>query len=120
MDMLDSIASRLFVDAARHSAIAGNIANAQTPGYIAKDVVSSKFGAALSLAMSNHRHLSGGGVREGVNVVERKNSADMASMDGNTVDLDYERGQMASNALDMETQMRFATHYLRQRQISAG
>jgi flagellar basal body rod protein FlgB len=44
----------------------------------------------------------------------------MASMDGNTVDLDYERGQMASNALDMETQMRFATHYLRQRQISAG
>jgi flagellar basal-body rod protein FlgB len=119
MDILDSIGNRLFRGALRHSVIAGNIANAQTPGYIAKDVSASQFLQQLTLAISNPKHLMEGLAGTSHQVVPRF-GVDISSVDGNTVDLDFERGQMATNALDMETQMRFATHYLRERQIAAS
>lgn len=119
MDMLDSVAQRMFLGTKRHAVIAGNIANAQTPGYIPKDVEASGFGSLLSLANSNVRHLPvlGSG---GSGVVNRPGDVDMASLDGNKVDLDKERGLMAMNALDVEAQIRFANHYLRQKQIAIG
>jgi hypothetical protein len=34
--------------------------------------------------------------------------------------LEKERALLAQNALDLQAQMRFATHYLRQKQIVSG
>lgn len=119
MDMLGAVGDRMMVDSKRHEVLAGNIANAQTPGYMARDVGSSGFGKALAVAVTNKAHLSVGGPA-GARVGAREERAEMASMDGNNVDLDKERALVAQNALDFEAQIRFANHYLRQQQIVAG
>lgn len=121
MDMLGAIGARMMLDSKRHEILAGNIANAQTPGYMAKDVVSSSFGHALGVAVTNKAHLSQDrGASTAAWSSVRAEPAEMASMDGNNVDLDKERGLVAQNALDFEAQIRFANHYLRQQQIVAG
>ena len=122
MDILESIGSRMERGFKRHEVIAGNIANAQTPGYVPKDVAASgAFGQKLALATTNSGHLGGSmGQGPGLEVVERAQDQEMASLDGNQVDLEKERAMLAQNALDLQAQMRFATHYLRQQQIVAG
>lgn len=119
MDMLNAIAARMEFDSKRHEVLAGNIANAQTPGYLPRDVISRGFSASLALATTHESHLRGAGL-DGVQVQARPGSPDLAALDGNGVDLDQERGLLAQNALDLEAQIRFATHYLRQQQIAAG
>lgn len=122
MDMLNSVANRMTRDARRHEILAGNIANAQTPGYKSRDLISSDFGYGMSLAMAktSSAHLSGAASEGPLSSAVRPGQEDMAAMDGNTVDLDKERALLAQNALDLEAQMRFATHYLRTEQIVAG
>ena len=122
MDMLSSVANRMTRDAKRHEILAGNIANAQTPGYKSRDLSSSDFGYGMSLAVAktSAAHLSGGASEGNLSSAIRPGQEDMAAMDGNTVDLDKERALLAQNALDLEAQMRFATHYLRKEQIVAG
>jgi flagellar basal-body rod protein FlgB len=121
MDILDSIGARMALGFKRHETIAGNIANAQTPGYAPKDVsASGAFGQKLALATTNYGHLATRDSGAGFSVVDRPGEQEMASLDGNRVDLEKERALLASNALDLQAQMRFATHYLRQQQIVAG
>lgn len=94
----------------RQQMLATNIANADTPGYKAKDI---DFSAALSSALAQQQsgqsvthdaHLAGqksvADAIAGVPVVFRK--ADQASADGNTVDMDVERGQYLDNAIRYE------------------
>ena len=119
MDMLDSIAQKMWHDVRRHAVLAGNIANAQTPGYMPKDVTSSSFGAALDMATTHSGHLRGSSGMGSSAVTVRPGSSS-SSLDGNGVDLDEERGLIAENALDLEAQMRFATHYLRQWQTAVS
>jgi flagellar basal-body rod protein FlgB len=120
MDILDSIGAKMAFGFKRHEVLAGNIANAQTPGYIPKDVTSSaSFAGALALARTSSGHLSAGD--SGPHVVSnRAAGVELASLDGNGVDLEKERALLAQNALDLQAQMRFATHYLRQKQIVSG
>lgn len=119
MDMLAAVGARMMSDSKRHEVLAGNIANAQTPGYMAKDVITSGFGSAMRLATTQAGHLGG---RSGASsaVAVRGGIDEMATMDGNNVDLDMERALVAQNALDFEAQIRFANHYLRLEQIAAG
>jgi flagellar basal-body rod protein FlgB len=119
MSILESVAQRMFLGTKRHAVIAGNIANAQTPGYIPKDVEARGFASQLAMVTSNTRHLAGSS-SGAIGVVNRADDVDMASLDGNRVDLDKERALMAMNALDVEAQIRFANHYLRQKQIAVG
>lgn len=119
MNMLGVIAARMEFASKRHEVLAGNIANAQTPGYTPKDVVSSVFAASLALAQTHVGHLVG--ASSGINyVTNRQGTPALPSLDGNGVDLDQERGLIVQNALDLETQARFATHYLRQQQAAAS
>jgi len=78
----------------RQATLAGNIANANTPGYQRRDV---DFHAALSAAM--------GAGRSAVAQVTFGAKADPGSAmraDGNGVDIDVESANMASNALEYE------------------
>ena len=119
MGMLSNVEQRIGYNAKRHEILAGNIANAQTPGYAAKDLKNTgTFGGALAMVKTNSAHLVRMSASEGVEVRVAK-SGSLPSLDGNTVDLDLERGLMAQNALDLEAQIRFATHYLRQQQTAA-
>ncbi|HEX5372712.1 MAG TPA: flagellar basal body rod protein FlgB [Aquabacterium sp.] len=109
----------------RQRLIASNIANADTPGYIAKDFdfsaalrqatgASSSAQSALAqprLAMATanpgHMNLNGqpAGSRQDPELGYATNS--MSSLDNNTVDMDRERANFADNTVRYEATLRF-------------
>lgn len=94
----------------RHQVLASNIANADTPNYKAQDfdfrsamesaVAGRATGAALALSTTSSSHLSGGGGNSGVRLQYRGET--QSAVDGNTVDMDVERAQIAENALQYQ------------------
>lgn len=101
----------------RSQVIASNIANADTPGYQARDV---DFKASLRRAMgagaetqpammrTSARHLYAGGMAQNEDfgpLVYR--TVTQASIDNNTVDVDVERAQFADNAMRYEASLTF-------------
>ncbi len=99
----------------RHAVLASNIANADTPQYKARDFdFQSAMENALSgrvqsggiaMAKTSSRHLSGDGYGGPVNLQFRTET--QSAVDGNTVDMDVERSQIADNAMQYQilTQM---------------
>ena len=110
---LDFHAKALVLRAERQRVIASNIANADTPGYAARDL---DFKEAMSEASgspqlsgtgtTNSRHipLSGaiGGTPRLAYVAQTQ-----PSMDGNSVDLDRERANFVDNSVRYESTLRF-------------
>src|SRR5690349_11319559 len=90
----------------RQQLLASNIANADTPGYQARDI---NFGSALQTALDNGpqasalattatRHSGGAsGVVHDQQVLYR--TPTQPSVDGNTVEMDAERAQFADNSV---------------------
>lgn len=120
-DSLDFHSKALVVRAERQRVIASNIANADTPGYIARDVNFREAMAAatgssglpttahMSSGTSNSRHIP-----LASNTGELGGSSSLAyapqtqpSMDGNSVDLDRERSNFVDNAVRYESTLRF-------------
>jgi len=87
--------------AQRAELLAGNIANADTPGYKAVDLDFAKALAAATSAAA-----ASGQARGGAPEVQERPAA-KTSLDGNTVDLDTERVNFADNALRYEATLRF-------------
>ncbi|MEZ4265411.1 MAG: flagellar basal body rod protein FlgB [Myxococcota bacterium] len=94
----------------RHELLAGNVANADTPGYTPRDL---SFEGALAQAMgddvippgfvrTHQAHLAGDGAEGAADrVIER---ADVTNtLDGNGVDLDLEMARLADNSLRYST-----------------
>ncbi len=115
LEPLDSLLqfhqNALNLRAFRQQLLASNIANADTPGYKARDI---DFAAALrdvtagrtvSLRTSNDRHLGASTSHDPATVLYR--SAQQPSMDGNTVDMDVERKRFAENAVHYEANLIF-------------
>jgi flagellar basal-body rod protein FlgB len=118
--MLDKIAKEfsfqqraLDLQAYRAEVISSNIANADTPNYKAVDFDFAKALQAgidgqqrLQLDRSDARHFAAeGDAGQGVNLQYRH--AVQPSLDGNTVDMDVERGAFANNALQYESTLTF-------------
>jgi flagellar basal-body rod protein FlgB len=78
----------------RQATLAGNIANANTPGYQRRDV---DFHKTLSAAMD-----AGSGAVERVAFTPETVRGGAMRADGNSVDIDVESATMASNALEYE------------------
>jgi flagellar basal-body rod protein FlgB len=104
----------------RQQVLSGNIANADTPHYKARDfdfpaalkeAMVGRSQASLSLEKTNRRHLEGGGAPWPARLDFRTPSQD--SVDGNTVDMDIERGLFAENAIHYEAGLSFITHQVR-------
>ena len=106
---------------ARQELLASNIANADTPGYKARDI---DFASALqnavagtspklAMATSSSAHLEGntGASVMGAPVLYRR--PDQPSGDGNTVNMDVERAQFADNALRYEASVKFTSDELK-------
>ena len=119
----DFHAEALRLRAARQRLIASNIANADTPGYQARDF---DFAQALRDATQGLRAPGAGGAGElgspiargaalGSTTAPRLNYALAAqpSLDRNTVDMDRERASFADNALRYEASLRFLNGSLR-------
>ena len=102
----------LNVRAFRQQLLAANIANADTPGYKARDIdfaaalraaTDGRPGSAAALRATSDRHLAGASGDAPAAVLYR--SVQQPSADGNTVDMDMERNRFAENAVHYEANL---------------
>ncbi|MDR1889897.1 MAG: flagellar basal body rod protein FlgB [Zoogloeaceae bacterium] len=115
-------AQGLDLRAYRQQVLASNIANADTPYYKARDF---DFKAAYATAMGQreesghlalvrtnpgHLPMTAGGALDAVNLQYR--TEHQSAVDGNTVDMDVERAQIADNALQYQILSQFMTNKL--------
>ncbi len=114
---LDFQAQALTLRAERQRIIAGNIANADTPGYVARDM---DFAAALREATGNQ---APGSTMTGVAATApghipigtgstselglKYAAPSQTNMDSNTVDMDRERASFVENSVKYEATLRF-------------
>jgi len=124
---LDFQAQALSLRSERQRLIASNIANADTPGYIARDMDFAKTlqAATASLpqrvATSNPGHIGSNaaglnGGRVGAELLYATPS--QTNLDRNTVDMDRERASFADNTVKYEATLRFINSSVRT-QLSA-
>ena len=85
---------------ARQGALAGNLANVDTPGYVRKDV---DFHDALSAAVGSGESPSG------LSFAAQDDSSAAVRADGNSVDVDKENSELAQNALEYDALTRVAS-----------
>ena len=121
-DSLDFQGQALQLRSERQRLIASNIANADTPGYIARDMDFAKtlkaatgsLRAAGALATSHTGHLGTGGAG-GAKVAGELLYAtpSQTNLDRNTVDMDRERASFADNAIKYEATLRFINSNVR-------
>lgn len=104
----------------RQQLIAGNIANADTPHYKARDIdfaaalknaVAGRASGGVELARTSDRHLATAGGQGPAPLLYRKET--QSAVDGNTVDMDVERAQFAENAIFYEAGLTFITGRIR-------
>jgi flagellar basal-body rod protein FlgB len=105
-ESLDFHSQALMLRAERQRLIAGNIANADTPGYQARDF---DFGAALRAATGGADGIAAGVMQAGGRLAPTLRYAvpSQTSLDNNTVDMDRERSAFADNAVKYESTLRF-------------
>ncbi len=116
-DLLGLNQAALRVRAARHELIASNIANADTPGFKARDIdfasalkgAMSGTEAKLAMAVTASNHLAGGDGKTVMGAPLMYRNAAQPSADGNTVDMDVELAQFADNALRYEASVQFVS-----------
>ena len=117
-DAIDFQGQALQLRSERQRLIASNIANADTPGYVARDMDFAKtlraatdaLPLAGSLAATNARHIGSGapalsGGRIGSELLYATPA--QTNLDRNTVDMDRERASFADNAIKYEATLRF-------------
>jgi flagellar basal-body rod protein FlgB len=126
---LDFHAKALVLRAERQRTIASNIANADTPGYIGRDLnfkealmqstgkggtelnqSAARLGLNTANSTTNNRHIALTGASDS----QLANSGNLAytvqtqpAVDGNSVDLDHERANFVDNSVRYETTLRF-------------
>lgn len=119
-EVLNFHQTALNLRAYRQQLLAGNIANADTPNFKARDIdFPGALQSALSarsgnsgLARTSPRHLGSGNENPGgAQVLYR--TPHQPSMDGNTVDMDVERTQFADNAIHYEANLTFISSQLK-------
>ncbi len=115
-ESLDFQAQALSLRSERQRLIASNIANADTPGYVARDI---NFAQALREATgsgapaglmrtSQPGHIGGGGGAGGRSTSTLNFAApSQTNLDRNTVDMDRERASFADNSVKYEATLRF-------------
>jgi len=105
-DEVGFMSKALNLHAHRQQLLAGNIANADTPGYKAVDIdfskalkaaVGSSQPVGLNATAPGHLQPKGGANPYGAQTLYRQPA--QPSIDGNTVDMDVERTQFIDNAL---------------------
>lgn len=112
-------AEALNLRALRQQVLASNIANADTPGFQARDIDFTKSlkdalagrASAGDLARTVSTHLAAPQSSAGGPLLYRQ--VLQPSLDGNTVDVDVERAQLAENAVRYEANLMFLNHQLK-------
>lgn len=117
-DSLDFQAQALSLRSERQRLIASNIANADTPGYVARDLnfaqaLKDATGAgqpAVTLTASAPGHIAAAAAGSGGSFSTLMYaSPSQTNLDRNTVDMDRERASFADNTVKYEATLRFIT-----------
>jgi flagellar basal-body rod protein FlgB len=115
-DALDFQAQALSLRSERQRLIASNIANADTPGYVARDMnfaqalrmATGGAPTAAPLAASQPGHISASATDSGASFSTLTYAApSQTNLDRNTVDMDRERASFADNTVKYEATLRF-------------
>ena len=122
---LDFHAQALNLRSERQRLIASNIANADTPGYVAREMNFAQAlreatdapqlagtPAASTLAASQPGHITGESA-PGVYSTLQYATPSQTNLDRNTVDMDRERASFADNAVKYEATLRFINSNVR-------
>ena len=123
-DAIDFQAQALTLRAERQRLIASNIANADTPGYQARDMDFAKtlraatgsLAGAQAVTTSHAGHIGSDAARSSGGSVGSELSyatAGQTNLDRNTVDMDRERASFADNAIKYEATLRFINSNVR-------
>jgi flagellar basal-body rod protein FlgB len=122
-ETLDFQAQALSLRSERQRLIASNLANADTPGYVARDMnfaqalrqATGTLQPAAALAVSQPGHIGGGGVAstQGGDANLTYATAAQTNLDRNTVDMDRERASFADNSIKYEATLRFISSNVR-------
>lgn len=123
-DTIDYQAQALDLRSERQRLIASNIANADTPGYVARDMnfadalrqATGQAAPAAALAVSHTGHIAIGGGTSAVNAGRAHltyATAAQTNLDRNTVDMDRERASFADNSVKYEATLRFISGNVR-------
>ena len=110
-------ATALDVRARRGELIANNLANADTPGYQARDIdfrqamaraAGEKPASGVHLSTTNAGHIGGSTSADAVNNPDLKYRTPLApALDGNTVDAQVEQASFAENAVRYQATLTF-------------
>lgn len=122
-DGLEFQAQALALRSERQRLLASNIANADTPGYVARDLdfaaaLRDASGTAAAPGMALHK------LRSSLAALPLATTAlaethlryaapSQSNLDGNTVDMDRERASFADNSLKYEATLRFINGHVR-------
>lgn len=109
-NLLGLSATALPLREARMQQIASNLANADTPGYKARDVefsdaLAQAAGAPASMHVTDAHHMTPGGLAAEPRIVERAST--QPSLDGNTVDAETEHAAYGRAALEYRASLTF-------------
>jgi flagellar basal-body rod protein FlgB len=120
-DSLDFQAQALTLRSERQRLLAGNIANADTPGYVARDIdfasalrdaTGSATGTSALQALRTSLGTLGG--QGGIAEAQLRYAApSQSNLDGNSVDMDRERASFADNSVKYEATLRFINGHVR-------
>lgn len=120
---LDFHANALLLRSQRQQVIASNIANADTPGYIARDFDFAEAlknasgmhsGAAAGVTQTNAQHMRLGTTSAGPGHPDMAYTVQtQPSQDGNSVDLDRERANFVDNSVRYESTLRFINGHVK-------
>ena len=117
-DSLDFNSQALMLRSERQRLLASNIANADTPGYVARDM---DFAAALRQATGTPAAgsvaVAALGLPRGFGLATettlRYAAPSQSNLDGNSVDMDRERASFADNSIKYEATLRFINSQVR-------
>lgn len=110
---LGNLSSALQLRAKRAEVLASNLANADTPGYKARDFDFQKAlgmaqGSQLSMSTTRNGHIPTSGAAAGGSGPDMQYRVpDSPALDGNTVDVQKEKGEFAQNAIQYQTTFTF-------------
>jgi flagellar basal-body rod protein FlgB len=117
--VLDFQAQALTLRSERQRLLASNIANADTPGYLARDIDFARAlreatgalpGATMAATQAGHLQAATGATAQ-ANLLYAVPS--QSNLDGNSVDMDRERASFADNAVKYEATLRFINAQVR-------
>jgi flagellar basal-body rod protein FlgB len=121
MNISNALTNRMDFLIARQGVIAGNIANADTPGYAPRDIAlknNAVAGPSFGMAVTNARHLSGGGAAAAG--FKKSENYTHIQHNGNAVRLDEELMKQGETQLNYRLMTQLYTKNVGLQQLAIG